>query len=48
MGEWEINQDKLRIQTQIFSSNSESKNLNYMSYMIFNKLNIAFNIKRMN
>lgn len=48
MGGWEINQDKLRIQIQIFSSNSESKNLNYMSYVIFNKLNVAFNIKRMN
>ena len=48
MGGWEINQDKLRIQIQIFGSNSESKNLNYMSYVIFNKLNGTFNIKRMN
>jgi len=48
MGGWEINQDKLRIQALILSSNSESKNLNYMSYVIFNKLNVAFNIKRMN
>ena len=29
MGRWEINQDKLRI--QIFGSNCESENLNYMS-----------------
>ncbi len=41
MGGWEINQDRLRIQVQIFGSICGSKNLNYMPHIILNKFNIA-------
>lgn len=48
MGGWEINQDKMRIQIQISGSICGSKNLDYISCLILNKLNIANNFKRMN